>query len=144
MLPLTSEKHLEELADAVIDPYPYKLRRFSSGDQRRVKRQSSSLYYNGLSSEIDCFAQAVEEEQLSSARRVDTLMTDTFNEANNCSASKGNAVNMAKNILKGFMEYVMVSAKEVDLVACCSSTSTTRTNENEGDNWEIAATVEGE
>ncbi|KAL4460930.1 hypothetical protein ABPG74_016402 [Tetrahymena malaccensis] len=38
-------------------------------------------------------------------------------------ACKGNAVNMAKNILKGFMEYVFVSAKEEDLIECCSVNS---------------------
>ena len=38
---------------------------------------------------------------------------------NTCN-SKGNAVNMAKNILKGFLEYVYISAKESDIISCCS------------------------
>lgn len=28
---------------------------------------------------------------------------------------------MAKNILKGFMDYVFVSAQEKDIIECCSS-----------------------
>jgi len=27
---------------------------------------------------------------------------------------------MAKNILKGFLEYVYISAKESDIISCCS------------------------
>ncbi|KAL4506849.1 hypothetical protein ABPG72_001270 [Tetrahymena utriculariae] len=46
-------------------------------------------------------------------------------------ACKGNAVNMAKNILKGFMEYVFVSAKEEDLIECCSTSNQKTTQENQ-------------
>ncbi|EAS01359.2 hypothetical protein TTHERM_00149700 (macronuclear) [Tetrahymena thermophila SB210] len=44
---------------------------------------------------------------------------------------KGNAVNMAKNILKGFMEYVFVSAKEEDLIECCSINNQKNPQENQ-------------
>lgn len=50
----------------------------------------------------------------------------TDNLIDESSANKGNAVNMAKNILKGFMEYVMVSAKDSELFECCSSTGSTQ------------------